>query len=238
MHDGHTRVILAPESSATGVPLIAYAATNHAGDVLQALFLVVPIGLRPPNNTSTSHRQFGPTSTRNHGGLHTQMKHSLSNVRALVLRGTVALRRRVVAGDAVTAEGELAVHENVMGHSDGARGEEEERVKERVELGGEAGERGRRRRAGAPCDGQHVGSDSEDSQNDGAGVLNDGRDRHTADGMCTYKRQVARQHHAPVASCPHAAQSVQSLDPSRPQQAAGRPRLALHTPACTRTTVS
>ena len=65
----------------------------------------------------------------------------------------------------------------------------------------------------APCDGQHVGSDSEDSQNDEAGVLNDGRDRHTADGMCTYKRQVARQHHAPVASCPHAAQSVQSLGP-------------------------
>lgn len=61
------------------------------------------------------------------------MEHSLSNVRALVFRGAVTLRRRVAAGDAATAESELAVHENVMGHSDGSRGEEEERVKERVE---------------------------------------------------------------------------------------------------------
>lgn len=79
---------------------------------------------------------------------------------------------------------------------------------------------------GAPCDGQHVGSDSEDSQNDGAGVLNDGRDRHTADGRCTYKRQVARQHHALVASCAHAARSVQSLGPRC--QAAGLAPHALH----------
>lgn len=33
----------------------------------------------------------------------------------------MALRRRVVAEDAATTEGEFAVHENVMGHSDGAR---------------------------------------------------------------------------------------------------------------------
>lgn len=62
------------------------------------------------------------------------------------------------------------MHENVMGHSDGAR--EEESTKERIELEGRGGEE-EGGRAGAPCDGQHVGSDSEDSQNDGAGILND-----------------------------------------------------------------
>ena len=106
-----------------GVPLMA-AATKQVEHTFQQLptSLVLPDG---PNITSLSHRKLRPTSTRNYSGLHSLVKHSLGNVRALVLRWAVTLRRRVVAGNAASTEGELAVHENVMGHSDGARGEEE-----------------------------------------------------------------------------------------------------------------